>query len=1019
MLIPTLIGSTLVAGFVLLSWLAHQDHNLLAIQLELGHFIAFACLLILHLLFLMMANQRHKAYEQQLQNSLATKVLADNAMSVIQEAVITTNLDGEITYCNLAAFDLIQRIKTQEVLGHNLTKVLPLEGASWMLHQGLNEWSSTEGQPHDLEIHIDDDDSLHLEQTHFLINERMQSTGLVWVLKDSTEQVQQIQALKYSEAFWSSILRALPDTVYVNDLFEKRTLYASRHVASLLGYTDDEVNLIRHWKSLVHEEDLANVNQAINSMRRMHPGDIKEVECRMRDPQGYWHVMRFKNSILTCDNQGLPRLFVGSGRDISTDIAARQSIQDSEHRYRILAEGISDVIFTLTKNLELTFISPSVHRVLGFTPERISKAGLAAFLSEEDHERLLTLLRKDLHEAYYTPEKLRNFRRVRGLDLEAYNSKGELLTLEVQTSILWDKQRVTGIMAIARDVTSKRILERELRLASEVFEGSNQSFIITDDRGRIIKINQGFRHITGYSDAEVMGRDAELLIPRQEEKRFATSIRDALIAVGAWQGELLFKVRNGGLKPSWTSITAIKGPDNTVHNHLIISSDISDRKAHEERIQKLAYYDSLTGLPNRSLLTETLDNVLKTSNQGVALLFVDLDRFKPINDSLGHSFGDEVLKEVARRIETTLRAHDYIARLGGDEFAVILPGFENQPEAQGEAIEASEEILHQLNKPFFLGERQVYISASIGIALYPQDSENAKELFKNADTAMFHAKNTGKSNFQFFNKDMNAQAVERLELEHNLHKALENNEFDIYYQPIWNAKLKRISGAEALLRWRRPEYGLISPAKFIPIIEDTGLIVPVGEWVLNQACLQLARWQKTGYNIERVSVNLSARQFQDHTLVEKISKALEVSNIKPEALVVELTETILIEDIERTLSILQAIKRMGIKISIDDFGTGYSSLSYLNKFPMHHLKIDRSFITHLPGRSADEQIVRTIIAMAQNLELSVIAEGVETRDQKALLVDLGCDEIQGFLFSKPVNAESLGSLLKANPQFVH
>ncbi len=1016
MIIPALLGCLLIAGFVLLSWLAHKDPNLMAIDITTGHMVAFGFLLVLNLLFLAMAHQRHQSYERELQQSLLTKSLADSAMGVIQEAVITTNLKGQITYCNLAAFDLIQRFRKQEVLGHYLNKVLPLEGSGWMLDMSVDEWASTEGQPHELAVSIGND-TIHIEQTHFMINANKKSQGVVWVLKDSTEQVQQIQALRYSESFWSSILRALPDTVYVNDLVEKRTLYASRHVASLIGYSDETVNHIRHWKSLVHEEDLPKVNQSIDAMKRMHPGDIKEVECRMQDPDGQWHVMRFKNSILTCDNNGEPRLFVGTGRDISDDVAAKQSIADSEHRYRILAEGISDIIFTLTKDLELTFISPSVERVLGFSPERIKRAGLMAFLSEEDHDQLKALMRKDLHEAHYTPEKLRNFRRVRGLDLDAYNASGQRIILEVHTSILWDRKKVSGVLAIARDVTAKRHLEAELQLAAEVFEGSSESIVITDYRGFIRKVNQAFRNITGYSDAEIMGREIDVMIPRQEESRFATTIRDSLINDGSWQGELLCKMRSGELKPSWTGITAIKGPDDRIQSHIIISSDISDRKASEERIQKLAFYDPLTGLPNRSQLTETLDKILQSTYQGVALLFIDLDRFKPINDSLGHSFGDEVLKEVARRVESTLRPHDYIARLGGDEFAVILPGFENQAEAQAEAIEASEHILHQLMKPFMLGERQVYISASIGIALYPQDSENAKELFKNADTAMYHAKSMGKNNFQFYAQEMNVLAVERLELEHSLHKALENREFDIFYQPIWNAKQQRISAVEALIRWRRPMYGVVSPDKFIPIIEDTGLIVPVGEWVITNACLQMARWQREGHELERISINLSARQFQDHLLVEKISRALDRSKIHPSALVIELTESILIDDVERTLSILKAIKRMGVKISIDDFGTGYSSLSYLNKFPVDHLKIDRSFVCNIPGKAADEQITRTIIAMARNLKLGVVAEGVETAEQKAFLVSLGCEEIQGYLFSRPVAADDIRALLKANPKF--
>ena len=444
-------------------------------------------------------------------------------------------------------------------------------------------------------------------------------------------------------------------------------------------------------------------------------------------------------------------------------------------------------------------------------------------------------------------------------------------------------------------------------------------------------------------------------------------------------------------------------------------SDITERKVIEERIHKLAYFDPLTGLPNRSQMHERLDVLLKTAqrnNHCVALLFIDLDRFKPINDSMGHPAGDQVLKQVAQRLRNCTKKHDLVCRIGGDEFTVAIGEQTDNEKAADTAVKVAERILHALNRPYILGQREVFISASIGISIYPHDGGSVIELLKNSDMAMYHAKDLGRDNVQFFNEKMNQKAVELLELENDLRHALGRNELELYYQPQYQSSNGKAVAAEALLRWNHPTKGLISPGLFIPIIEDTGLIVPIGQWVLEQACQHFADWKNKALDLQRIAVNVSARQFKQDDFLQIVKDAIFKAGIRPDQLELELTESILIDDIEHTLEALNGLRKLGVRTAIDDFGTGYSSLNYLKQFPVDTLKIDRSFIQNLPDNSDDAQITRTIIAMAHNLGMGIIAEGVETREQLQFLISARCEEVQGFLFSKPLPQKQFIQLLQ-------
>jgi diguanylate cyclase (GGDEF)-like protein/PAS domain S-box-containing protein len=629
--------------------------------------------------------------------------------------------------------------------------------------------------------------------------------------------------------------------------------------------------------------------------------------------------------------------------------------------------------------------------------------GLSLLFSVECQQQLKESLKKGLDFAKFNPKENSP---VETLDLESETYHGLPIILETQINILKNEcGNIEGILVTCRDVTQKRTIEKDARTTSEVFDNSSESIMVTDATGKITKVNKAFTSLTGFERDQIIGSRPSLLLSPSTKSEFLQNIDSDLRTHGHWQGEIDYRNSLGESRPSWTVITVIKDDLGQIQTNIIVSSDIADRKTTAARIEKLAYFDPLTGLPNRSQMQETLERFMVEKNQILALLFIDLDRFKPINDTMGHPAGDKVLKEVAKRLAASVRPQDLVARIGGDEFTVIMPTSINVAEAMDAAIGVSETILDQMTQPFVIEDHQLYLSASVGVAIFPENAISGMDLLRNADTAMYHAKAMGKNNFQFYAEEMNIKAMERLELENNLHLALRRNEFELCFQAQWDIKENKLCGLETLLRWRRPNHGIVGPDKFIPIIEETGLIVPIGEWVLRAACEQMIEWQETGFTVPKVAVNLSARQFKDPEILDRICRIVDETGVDPELIELELTESILMDDVERTLAVLNEARNMGFSLSIDDFGTGYSSLSYLRQFPVNNLKIDQSFIRNLPYNEADGQITRTIVAMANNLGLGVIAEGVETLEQRKFLEEIGCYKLQGFMYSQPVSAD--------------
>ena len=560
------------------------------------------------------------------------------------------------------------------------------------------------------------------------------------------------------------------------------------------------------------------------------------------------------------------------------------------------------------------------------------------------------------------------------------------------------------VLLVLRDISRRKQMENQLRLSAKVFESSNEAILITDRRNRVISVNQMFEKLTGYSTREILGKEPTLLGAGQENRSLYRNLWALLYENGAWQGELTDRRRSGETYPVWLSISLVRDGQGEPEYHIASFSDITERKRQEAQIEHLAFHDVLTGLPNRRLLTDRIEVAISQAqreNSGLALLFIDLDRFKTINDSLGHQAGDQLLREVGRRLGQWVRSGDTVSRVGGDEFIVLCPNCGHPDDASA----LGEKLLEALAQPYHIAENQLIITASIGIALYPDNGSDANMLIGNADAAMYLAKENDRNNCQFYSPELNEKNLERLQLELRLRHALEAHEFVLYFQPQIDARTGALVGAETLIRWLDPIHGLIPPGRFIPLAEETGLIQPIGDWVLREVCRYLHRWQAQGLAPIPIAVNLSARQFKQQNFIESVAEALAETGIEARWIELELTESMLMKDIQQTTGKLQQLKEMGFSISVDDFGTGFSSLNYLRHFPLDVLKIDQSFVRELFEDDAALAIIDSIIALANALGMRTVAEGVETADQQLMLQRHGCDTLQGYLIARPLPEE--------------
>ncbi|PBJ05728.1 EAL domain-containing protein [Pseudomonas sp. ACN5] len=820
-------------------------------------------------------------------------------------------------------------------------------------------------------------------------------------------------SLQEREGFWSDVVRTVPDHLYVQDVISQRMIYSNHHLGQTLGYNRTELHQMGEyfWEILLHPEDADYYHRSRQIQRQAGYRQLMQCQLRFRHRDGQWRRFEIREQALARDNEDQVTRIIGVAKDITDQIEASESLRDSEQRYRMLAESISDVIFSTDNRLNLNYVSPSVQAVLGYDAEWIFQNGWQSTIANPQQLTGIYHLMDRVSKALDQPDQLAVLRSQVQTQLflfDCLRADGRKIPIELRLVLVWDEHGTfEGVLGVGRDISQQRRAEKDLRMAATVFEHSTSAILITDPAGYIVQANEAFSRVSGYAVEQVLDQLPNMLTVDEQQEAHLRYVLKQLGQHSTWEGEVWLKRRNGEHYPAWVGITAVLDDEGDLASYVCFFSDISERKASEQRIHRLAYYDALTHLPNRTLFQDRLYTALQSAERQkswVVLMFLDLDRFKPINDSLGHAAGDRMLKEMATRLLGCVDDDDTVARMGGDEFTLLLQPRANREIALNRAIHVAEQILASLVKPFVLEGREFFVTASIGIALSPQDGNELSQLMKNADTAMYHAKERGKNNFQFYQADMNASALERLELESDLRHALEQNEFVLYYQPQFSGDGKRLTGAEALLRWRHPRRGLVPPGDFIPVLEELGLVVDVGDWVISEACRQLKAWHQARVRVPKVSVNISARQFSDGQLGTRIATILKETGLPPACLELELTESILMREVSEAMQILDGLKNLGLSIAVDDFGTGYSSLNYLKQFPIDVLKIDRTFVDGLPSGEQDAQIARAIIAMAHSLNLAVIAEGVETHEQLDFLREHGCDEVQGYLFGRPMPA---------------
>ena len=810
-------------------------------------------------------------------------------------------------------------------------------------------------------------------------------------------------ALRASEEKYRSILETIEDAYYEVDLRGNLVLFNGAF-CRMLGYEAREM-FGHNNREFQTPEAGARVFKTFNEVYRTGiPANGFDWEMVRKDGS----IVVGEGSVqLVRDLQGEPAGFRGILRDVTERRRVEQALRESEARYRGIIESIQDPYYEVDLQGNMVLCNSAFCRMLGYAFSELEKRNNRVFQSPAVAERVFRIF----NEVYRTGVPAESF------DWQMVRKDSKTVTGEGSVQLVRNADgEPVGFRGILRDVTKRRQVEQALRESEE-----------------------RFRSLTNLTSDWFWEQDAGIRFTRMESRDVnAASVRDFFLGRAPWETGLRIEDERGW--DYFRELMASRKPfrDIVFHRTLEdgspyyvgvsgepifdgerdftgyrgVAREITDKKLAEERIQYLATHDGLTGLPNRLMFSELLTAAVRSAQRyerSFAVLFIDLDRFKYINDTLGHHAGDVLLKEVAARFKASVRSSDMIARLGGDEFVALI----NETPEEESVATVARKLLAAATRPFTLLERECRVSASIGVAMYPRDGEDEQTLMKNADIAMYYAKEEGKNNFQFYSKDITCHAIERLTLETNLRRALERNEFSLHYQAKRDLATGTISGVEALLRWNNDELGNVPPAHFIPLAEEIGAIVPIGKWVLKSACEQNMAWQRAGLPPVCMAVNLSVRQFADEHLLEDIAAILRQTGMRPELLELEITEGMVVHNPEHALKLLTAIKGLGVRLAIDDFGAGYSSLGQLKHFPIDTLKVDRSFIRDIVHNADDKAITKAIISMGKTLNLTVVAEGVETPEQECFLKDHACDQMQGYLFSKPVPADEFAALLRA------
>lgn len=818
-------------------------------------------------------------------------------------------------------------------------------------------------------------------------NSQGQPDHFVTVVEDVTDRYRAERERQRLALRNATLVAALGDLVYKQEL-DSGWLEWEGDCQRMLGC---ELTTLGHqeanWLALVHPDDRIIHEQTFGKCRN---GVRLECEYRVRHLDGSWRWVQDRG-VVWQDDQGRP-LITGVVRDIS-----RRKSAEQESRLRSAAiECAPFGICIVGAHGEFIDANGAYLRMTGY--QQVAELhGLTTADHCQDRDMPAELTAAVQRDGTVQREVV------------ALRRDGSSYPAEVTVSLLRDDHGKVMFVAICQDISERNRLLERMRLTSAVFDNTAEAIVVTDHRNRIVSVNRAYSDITGFEQQEVVGKDPKISRSGRHDQGFYQRLWRELNERGRWHGEIWNRRKNGELYPGWFNITISRDSNGKVANHIAVFSDISEHKQTEQRLYQLANHDALTGLPNRNLLLDRLSQALLTAERQqrlVAVMVLDLDRFKTINDSLGHGLGDALLREVAKRLQLAVRRADTVGRIGGDEFVLVMPdvidadGVSRVARSIGEALAGGLPVDGQ----------QLHVTLSMGIALYPQDGRDASQLLRNAENAMYHAKEDGRDTWRFFAADMDAIAQQRFAIEADLRAALADESLELYYQPQLDAASRQLVGAEALARWHHPQRGWLSPAMFLPVAEESGLIEALGRWALRTACRQAKEWLDGGKRW-RVAVNLSARQFLRGHLVDEVRQALADSGLPGELLELEITESLLLRPHGDTVDQLHALRALGVQIAIDDFGTGYSSLSYLKRYPIQRLKIDKSFVDGIGEEGGDDlAIIRAIIGLAQALHLELTAEGVETATQAQVLTALGCHEMQGYHFAKPMAAVEFNRL---------
>lgn len=779
-----------------------------------------------------------------------------------------------------------------------------------------------------------------------------------------------------------------------------RWLRFNRAFKAISGYSAEELGSMP-LIAIFHPDERAPV---MESLRLLQSGQLSQIASERRIYRASGDIALVAITATLVQEANGTRYIIGTAEDITARRAAEEALKASEERFELAMRGANDGLWDWNVEKGEIYLSPRWKTMLGWEADELSDrfSTWEGLLHPEDATRVKAETRAVFqgHADSWTCE------------VRMRTKSGEWRDILSRAFVVRDASgRSVRMVGTHVDITERKRDVAELKRAAAVFTNTQEGVVITDPQGTIVTVNPAFSAITGWSREEVVGRGIALLKSGRHDETFYRAMWEAIESDGHWQGEIWNRRKSGEHYPELLSIATVRDDAGRVIARVGTFVDISGIKASEERLTHLALHDPLTGLANRVLFHEELERAIEATvghGGSGAVLFLDLDRFKTINDSLGHACGDELLYLVSQRLKSRLPEGALLARVGGDEFVGMIPDLSNDRAA---AVLAGD-WLGLLDEGFMLsGGRELFVSASIGIAVFPRDGLVAEDLLQASDAALYVAKGAGGSTHRLYKPEMRLAVSERLEIEVGLRRALERHELELHYQPLVAPDTGRIKGVEALVRWRDPMRGLIGPDKFIPIAEDTGLIIPIGDWVLSEACRQMRIWRDAGLDIETMAVNLSAREFLRSDVISRIAEVLEQTGLPARHLELEITEGALMEqgrDADRRLAMLKAL---GVRLAIDDFGTGYSSLAYLRRLPIDKLKIDRSFIAEMPEDATSVEITGTVVSLARTLGLEVLAEGVETKAQLDVLIGLGCDTVQGWYFSKPVEPTKIEAML--------